>query len=208
MLSGRTGSGKADDGKPADTWEESATHEGCMLFGYVDVSRAPGTLHFAPVSPRHSFDFSHVNTSHHIDHLSFGLELASSKRAALPNEVRRHLLPLDGRSFFMRQPHETREHHVNIVPTKYQRADASSVIEAYQFTATSHGRTRDTLPSVLISYDVSPIQVEIEAREEPLSAFLVSLCAIVGGAVSLFGIFDGILFTSAAIVKERLGKQS
>ena len=43
-----------------------------------------GTLHFAPVSPRHSFDFSHVNTSHHIDHLSFGLELASSKRAASP----------------------------------------------------------------------------------------------------------------------------
>ena len=88
MLS--TGSGKADDGKPADTWEESATHEGCMLFGYVDVSRAPGTLHFAPVSPRHSFDFSHVNTSHHIDHLSFGLELASSKRAALPRPASAH----------------------------------------------------------------------------------------------------------------------
>ena len=49
-------------------------HEGCVLFGYVDVSRAPGTLHVAPHSARHSFDFSKVNA--HPSRLTLTLTLA------------------------------------------------------------------------------------------------------------------------------------
>ena len=51
------------------------------------VSRAPGVLHVSPHSIRHSFDFSHVNSSHHIDHLSFGLELSARERERLPEEA-------------------------------------------------------------------------------------------------------------------------
>jgi hypothetical protein len=78
-----------------------------MIFGYVELSRAPGTLHIAPHSSRHSFDFSSVNTSHHIDHLSFGLELGSLQRHVLPHDVRAHLLPLDGRDFTTKGTHVT-----------------------------------------------------------------------------------------------------
>jgi hypothetical protein len=78
-----------------------------MIFGYVEVSRAPGTLHIAPHSGRHSFDFSAVNTSHHIDHLSFGLEIGTLQRHVLPKDVRDHLLPLDSRSFTTKAPHVT-----------------------------------------------------------------------------------------------------
>ena len=140
----------ADADPDAETWAESETHEGCALFGYLEVlrrdilrdrrkdptrhvhawssrhgpprprrthrgnvtlppqprgtiqaleirlkrparqeqvSRAPGVLHVSPHSIRHSFDFSHVNSSHHIDHLSFGLELSARERERLPEEA-------------------------------------------------------------------------------------------------------------------------
>lgn len=72
--------------------------------------------------------------------------------------------------------------------------DGKKSIDTYQFTATSHGRTRDTLPSLLISYDVSPIHAHIVGRRRAFSEFVVSLCAIVGGAVSVFGIVDAVIF--------------
>ena len=189
----------------AEPWPESETHEGCNLFGYIDVSRAPGTLHFSPHSARHSFNFSSVNTTHHIDHLSFGLELSARQRSYLPKQVRSQLASLDGFEFIATLPHETQEHHVNIMPTSFAQG-TNKPIETYQFTATSHGRTRDTLPSVLISYDVSPIHARIKEKSRALSEFLISLCAIVGGAVSVFGIVDAMVYGTANAVKKSIGK--
>jgi hypothetical protein len=204
LLTGRMpeehGGGDAD----AEPWTESETHEGCNIFGYVDVSRAPGTLHLSPHSARHSFDFSAVNTSHHIDHLSFGLELTARERARLPLSVGAQLTTLDGSYFVAAEMRETKEHHVMIMPTSFGPEDSS--IETYQFTSTSHGRTRDTLPSMLVSYDVSPIHAHITTKETPITDFLVSLCAIIGGAVSLFGIVDAMLFTGASTIKQKMGK--
>lgn len=181
-------------------------HEGCVLFGYVDVSRAPGTLHVAPHSARHSFDFSKVNVSHHIDHLSFGLELPAKARARLPAEVQAKLLNLDGREFAALENHQTLEHHVNIMPTSFRAGGPfSSPIETYQFTSTSHSRTKDALPSLIVSYEVSPIQVRITATHQPLSEFLINLCAIVGGAFAIFGILDAVVFESGNIVKKKMG---
>jgi len=200
---------EAGGGEANEPWPEHETHEGCQIFGYMDVSRAPGTLHISPHSGRHSFDFSSVNTSHHIDHLSFGLELGSRERGLLPASVRGSLTTLDGTDFVSLQPHETQEHHINIMPTSVRVVSAMTarVLETFQFTATSHARTRDTLPSLIISYDVSPIQANIKEEHKPWSEFIVSLCAIVGGAFSLFGIIDGLIFTGAAEIKKSLGKQ-
>jgi len=199
---GGDGEGGEEDDEP---WDENYIHEGCQLFGYIDVSRAPGTLHVSPHSARHSFDFSSVNTSHHVDHLSFGLELSARERARLPRSVASQLTTLDGLWFVTSQKHETSEHHVNVMPTSFETPGAPP-IETYQFTATSHFRTRDTLPSLLVSYDVSPIHAHIVDKAEAFSDFVVSLCAIVGGAVSVFGILDGMLFTGQRAVKRSLNK--
>jgi len=208
LLSSRRGAfdERGAEDEPSDVWQESETHEGCTLFGYIDVSRAPGTLHIAPHSARHSFDFTAVNTTHHIDHLSFGLELTARERRRLPTDVVSQLTTLDGYSFIATEPHETQEHHVNIMPTSFGTLNDRNSIETYQFTATSHGRTRDTLPSLLISYDVSPIHAHIVETSEAFSDFLVSLCAIVGGAVSVFGIVDGLLHATTDAVKKSMGK--
>ena len=70
------------------------------------------------------------------------------------------------------------------MPTSFGPPGMSSAIETYQFTATSHGRTRDTVPSVMVSYDVSPIHAHVVEATTPLADFLISMCAIIGGAVS------------------------
>jgi hypothetical protein len=233
----RQGVGGGDEPEMLEAMPGANAHEGCVLFGYVDVSRAPGTLHVAPHSARHSFDFSKVNVSHHIDHLSFGLELPAKARARLPAEVQTKLLGLDGREFAALtnhqvtptltlplttdpdprstpnpnpnpnpHPHQTLEHHVNIMPTSLRAGSSiSSPIETYQFTSTSHSRTKDALPSLIVSYEVSPIQVRITATHQPLSEFLINLCAIVGGAFAIFGILDAVVFEGGNIVKKKMG---
>jgi len=204
-LPSERGGGEADELEP---WTNAETHEGCQLFGYIDVSRAPGTVLFSPHAARHSFDFSSVNTTHHIDHLSFGLELTARQRARLPHSVLDQLLSLDGTTWVSNLQHETQEHHVNIMPTSFTRAASTVPIETYQFTVTSHARTRETLPSLLISYDVSPIHAHIREASESFTEFIVSLCAIIGGAVSVFGILDAMLFTTSNAVKKMGGGKS
>ena len=113
-------------------------------------------------------------------------------------------LALLWRAFTAATAHLTQEHHVNIVPTRYQPAGSVAHVETYQFTATSHARTKDTLPSLLISYDVSPIQVNIAQRRQPTSELVLSFCAIIGGVVAVFGIIDGMLYTGSAVVRQKL----
>ena len=194
--------------EPREEWHEGSKHEGCLLFGFVDVSRAPGTLHISPHSTRHSFDFQAINTSHHIDHLSFGLELPTKERGLLPPNVVGKLAALDDAVFLTHAAHETQEHHINVMPTSYATPRHPIPIETFQFTSTSHSRTKETLPSLIISYDVSPIMVRIKEAAPPLSDFIVSLCAIVGGAFAIFGILDGFIYTSQNAVKSRIGKLS
>ena len=194
--------------EPREEWHEGSKHEGCLLFGFVDVSRAPGTLHISPHSTRHSFDFQAINTSHHIDHLSFGLELPTKERGLLPPNVVGKLAALDDAVFLTHAAHETQEHHINVMPTSYATHRHPIPIETFQFTSTSHSRTKETLPSLIISYDVSPIMVRIKEAAPPLSDFIVSLCAIVGGAFAIFGILDGFIYTSQNAVKSRIGKLS
>ena len=62
---------------------------------------------------------------------------------------------------------------------------------------------------MIISYDVSPIQVRITATHQPIAEFLINLCAIIGGAFASFGIVDAILFEGGNVVRKKLqmGKQ-
>ena len=202
------GGGGGGEEEEEEDWVESETHEGCNLFGFVEVSRAPGAMHLFPHAARHSFNFSSLNTSHHIDHLSFGLELSARERRRLPPHVTEQLAALDGSWFIANKARETLEHHVNIMPTSVQGGGVagrglSQFVQTYQFTATSHGRTRETMPSLVISFDVSPIHAQIVDEGQTLADFVVNLCAIVGGAFAVFGIIDSLVFAGGSAIRKK-----
>lgn len=91
-----------------------------------------------------------------------------------------------------------------------QRGPASR-IDAYEYTAQSHayvGPEADEAPAARFVWTVSPIQVVATAKQKPVYALFVSLCAILGGVLTLAGILDSTLHqihTRAA--KLNLGKQ-
>ena len=47
---------------------------------------------------------------------------------------------------------------------------------------------------------------QLVIKDRAFSDFILSLCAIVGGAVSVFGIVDAMLFTGTNVVKKSMGK--
>ena len=48
------------------------------------------------------------------------------------------------------------------------------------------------------------MQVQIEEKVEYMSDFIVSLCAIVGGAFTIFGILDAMLWTTSKAMLKKL----
>merc|ERR1711871_725 len=168
-------------------------HEGCIVFGHLQVSRTSGKLHIGPSSSRHSFDFSKVNISHEVDHLSFGHPLSSQERLALPEEVYNRLSPLDLERFVITEGHTSAEHYLKVVHTSFEALDKDAV-RTYQFSSTSNINKVEVLPSVSFSYDLSALEVHITQTKMVLSEFLISCCAIIGGVFSVFGIMDATLY--------------
>lgn len=77
-----------------------------------------------------------------------------------------------------------------------------TTIQTNQYSVTEHlrhvnpGSTRG-LPGVFFFYDVSPLHVEfVEGYRKGWIAFFTSVCAIVGGVVTVMGMLDQLLYTS------------
>lgn len=84
---------------------------------------------------------------------------------------------------------------LQIVPTRYQFLNGT-VLETNQFSVTEHLRhvspgSNRGLPGVFFFYEISPLHVEIvEGYRTGWVAFFTSICAIVGGLVTVMGVVD------------------
>ena len=85
-----------------------------------------------------------------------------------------------------------------IVPTRYKFLNGT-VIETNQYSVTEHLRHVNPgggrgLPGVFFFYEISPLHVEItESYRKGWIAFFTSVCAIVGGVVTIMGMIDQFL---------------
>ena len=76
-----------------------------------------------------------------------------------------------------------------------------TVIETNQYSVTEHLRHVNPgggrgLPGVFFFYEISPLHVEItESYRKGWIAFFTSVCAIVGGVVTIMGMIDQLLHT-------------
>lgn len=93
-------------------------------------------------------------------------------------------------------------------------------IETHQYSVTSHKRSlmggddeqaghkerihaRGGIPGVFFSYDISPMKViNREARAKSFSGFLVGLCAVVGGTLTVAAAIDRALYEGVQRVKK------
>lgn len=90
---------------------------------------------------------------------------------------------------------------LQVVPTTYRFRNGTT-IQTNQYSVTEHlrhvnpGSSRG-LPGVFFFYEVSPLHVEIiEGYRKGWIAFFTSVCAIVGGVVTLMGMMDQYLFSA------------
>ncbi|KAH9510826.1 Endoplasmic reticulum-Golgi intermediate compartment protein 3 [Dermatophagoides farinae] len=192
----------------------NSSKEGCQLFGSIEVNKIAGNFHIALGQ---SFEKHHVhvhdinlgelismNTSHRINHLSFG-----QKVHTIENQ-------LDGVWFVSEQGHglATFQYYIKIIPTIYQDLK-NQQIETNQFAVTrfkkEYGSTLDAitdarLPGVFFIYEFGPMLIKYSEQHRSTLHFLTSLCAIIGGILT--GIIDSFIYHShrALRAKIQLGK--
>jgi len=173
-------------------------HEGCNLFGHLEVNKVAGNFHVAPGKAFQSsqgqlvhefkpFDTHKYNISHVIHSLSFGVHY--------PSRVN----PLDGATAVLRNGSGVFQYFAKVVPTTYVYADGKT-IESCQYSVTDQFKSAHdpskgfVLPGVFIIYDISPIMVKFTEKRPSFTYFLTSLCAIVGGVFTVAGIVDSVLY--------------
>jgi len=179
--------------------EQFSADGGCQLYGDLQLDQPSGHFHFAPHKSLHgdslmlsgglfslleliAFTFEQFNITHTVNSLSFGEQFPGIRS------------PLDGAFRLLEETHGMFQYYIKVVPTKFVKADGS-VLESNQYSVTEHvrhlapGSTRG-LPGVYFYFEVSPIQAEFVEKRKGLLPFLVSLCAIVGGAFTVMGIVD------------------
>lgn len=187
--------------------------EGCLIEGTVWVNRVPGKFHISAKSKSHDFDPKSTNLSHVVHHFSFGQQLPRRVIRNLPNDVRRNINPLDGRSFVNVNEHTTHEHYIKVVSTHY-RVGKSSILNredslGYQMATSNHRYKSDPeTPEAKFSFDLSPTAVVIIQGGKRWYEFVTSLCAILGGIFTVVSLFDGAFYSIAKKIKGVQGKQS
>jgi hypothetical protein len=66
-----------------------------------------------------------------------------------------------------------------------------------------------SVSAVWFRYDLSPITVKYTVTRQPFYHFVTTVCAVVGGAFTVAGIVDSMVFTAAEIFrKAEIGKLS
>lgn len=144
-------------------------------------------------------------------HLSFGYSDRRRNRdsvamAALPRSLVRARAPLDGLSFTSDRTHESHMHYLKVVRTTVALLDGRvDDSDMYHFTASSSTMTHGGSPGVTFSYDLSPMQVLVTEETEGLFRFVVYCFAILGGGFTVFGLFDGVVFHSGRLMREKVG---
>lgn len=191
--------------------------EGCNIHGKVALSSGGGNLHLAPGRGMQTnteeisiFDlmlrqFEQWNVSHTIHKIRFGDELP----AELHDGKNRN--QLDGEDRIIADVYGMYQYYFQVVPTQYRYLNGTT-IQTNQYSVTEHLRHVNPgsgrgLPGVFFFYEVSPLHVVIEEQyEKGWVAFFTSVCAVVGGVVTVMGMFDHALFAMFRSTPEGLAR--
>lgn len=184
-----------------DTAQQCRDAVGCQIHGDVLVSKVGGNIHVALGRSTvrdgkhvHEFNIKEVsdgfNTSHSINRLEFGERVHGTES------------PLEGTTKIVRQGAYMFHYYIKLVPTLYEGRDR--MVYTHQYSVTDKQKNAMVkkgeltgLPGVFLVYEFTPFLVKKTEKTVPLSHFLTSVCAIIGGVFTVAGMLDAILYRSA-----------
>lgn len=167
--------------------------EGCEVKGYLEVNRVPGRF---SISPGRSLMMgmqqirvnvqTSLNLSHTIHRLSFG--------ERFPGLVS----PLDGTHRSL-PPNAVQQYFLNVVSTSFEPLAATQNISTHQYSVTETFTTtqRSVMgmngqePGVYFTYEIAPIRVDFKETRKTFSSFVIGICSIIGGVVTMAGLVQG-----------------
>jgi len=173
---------------------------GCQICGDVVVSKVRGNVHVALGRSTvrdgklvHEFNIKEVsdgfNTSHAINRLEFGERVEGVDS------------PLEGTTKIVKHGAYMFHYYIKLVPTVFE--GGGRVVYTHQYAVTDKDKNALTkkgelagLPGVFFVYEFSPFLVRKTEKEVPVSHFLTSVCAIIGGVYTVAGMVDAVLYRS------------
>ncbi|CAM42729.2 conserved hypothetical protein [Leishmania braziliensis MHOM/BR/75/M2904] len=206
--------------------------EGCNLYATFAASRATGSLQFIPgrmyqMLGRRMHDLMgsaarKLDLSHTVHTLEFGERFPGQQN------------PLDGTAQGSALSGDAKDamngrfsYFVKVIPTTYQRysliTGLQDTVESNQYTATHHftpsaatkaasqtPTMQEIVPGVFMTYDLSPVRILAQERHPYPSVihFVLQLCAVCGGVLTVVGLVDSMCFHSVRKVRKMCtGKQ-
>jgi len=174
--------------------------EGCNVHGLIALDSGGGSFHLAPGRDHSMTDisdmssiyellmstFEEFNVTHTVHKIRFGQEFPGNTNQ------------LDGETRVISDGYGMYQYYFKIVPTLVKFQNGTS-IQTNQYSVTEHLRHVNPgggrgLPGVFFFYEISPLHVEIvEGHRKGYIAFFTSVCAIVGGVVTTFGLIDQLM---------------
>lgn len=180
----------------------TGTPSACRFHGLMPVDKVAANFHItAGKSVHHARGHSHMvgmlppeamNFSHRIDQLSF------AENAAGPHT-------LDGDMKIADNRNQMYQYFLKVVPTSTQRVGQPRPTFSNQYSVTEESRAIDNLyggngmPGIFVKFDMEPVGVVVKETRRSLVAFLVSLCAIVGGIFATSGMLHQLLSGAMSI---------
>ena len=161
------------------------------------MKEVPGNFHISSHAYHNIFTrlrqegtISTLDMSHKINYLFFGdAENMTTIEKVHPEAV---LSQLNGhaKAYSMGRTHSYVSHyHLDIVPTRYAVPYWPDTL-VYQYTYNHNTFEVEHMPSLYFNYHIGGLTVLVTPEGDSLSAFLIKLCAIVGGTYTIASFID------------------
>mmetsp|Transcript_2926 Transcript_2926/g.5493 ORF Transcript_2926/g.5493 Transcript_2926/m.5493 type:complete len:447 (+) Transcript_2926:2521-3861(+) len=183
--------------------------EGCLITANLNVHRVPGSIRIHAKSGTHDIEPLATNISHRVMKFHFGTghPAFGPLRDHLPEVLVPYTSSMDDKDFVNPQGFLSWSHYLKVVTTFWsnkRRLRRSGY--GYQYNAASHSYEHaGNIPEVKISYDLSPIMINIsDDGGRKWWEYMTSVCALIGGIFTALSLMN----TAVSEARRRLGKDT
>ena len=174
----------------------------------------PGTVVVEAFSPWHEFASHKLDMDHDVHHFSFG-EVGATAMMISANGADNVRMPdglstLGGKTYHTEEVHHTHEHYMKVVETEIvhhstKHLEAFDDQHIYRYTVANHMYLEESeMPKLKFTYELEPMGVLIQDVGVPFYKFITTVCAIIGGAFTMFGLLDGAFYHGMRSIEKKM----